>query len=343
MPEFYGIEKKVKSILEESGNEVVWIENKNLFLDYKGTNSKLKFLRKIYFLIFAPRKRYIKRELDKIENARFDILFSINCHVICPYLFKKLKCVNPRLLSVAYLWDSFNMYNWSDELKHFDKVYTFDHADSENFQIEYKPNFYVQRVNGVNQEVKYDLCFAGKFTAYRLSVINEILRKTENKGIKCFIILWPAYKILFHNNLVYLTLKKIKFPGRWTKDYLLHYEANEMLLKENFISENKMNFEEYQGYFQSSNVILDLPYEKQTGYTHRIIEALANGKKVITSNSGIRNEKFYNPLQICVLDDLNPEVDCKWIREKLIFPVRDCFSKLELHEWLKSILDVTFA
>ena len=78
MPEFYGIEKKIKSALEESGNEVVWIENKLLPFDYKSPNSKLKFLRKIYYFFFSPRVRYIKRELHKIENLKFDILYSIN-------------------------------------------------------------------------------------------------------------------------------------------------------------------------------------------------------------------------------------------------------------------------
>lgn len=38
---FYRIEKKIKSSLEESGYEVIWIENNALLLDYLGTESKL--------------------------------------------------------------------------------------------------------------------------------------------------------------------------------------------------------------------------------------------------------------------------------------------------------------
>ena len=47
-PQFYGIEKTIKSVLEASGYEVVWLENKILPLDYHGTKSKLTLLRKIY-------------------------------------------------------------------------------------------------------------------------------------------------------------------------------------------------------------------------------------------------------------------------------------------------------
>ena len=51
-----------------------------------------------------------------------------------------------------------------------------------------------------------------------------------------------------------------------------------------------------------SNVVLDLPYPGQTGYTHRLIEALANGKKVITTNTLVKNERFFNPEQIHLID-----------------------------------------
>jgi hypothetical protein len=134
-PEFYSIEKKINSLLEDSGFEVKWIENKNLPLDYKGKESKFKLLRRIYFFLFSPRIRYIKKSLKELDNLRFDILFSINCHIICPYLIKRLKSTNPEIFSILYLWDSSSKYSWKDEIKLFNKVYTFDYADSEKYCI----------------------------------------------------------------------------------------------------------------------------------------------------------------------------------------------------------------
>ena len=55
MPEFYGVEKKIKAIVEESGDKVVLIENISLTFDYKCRSSKFKFLRKVYYLLFFPR------------------------------------------------------------------------------------------------------------------------------------------------------------------------------------------------------------------------------------------------------------------------------------------------
>jgi hypothetical protein len=234
-PVFYGIERKIKQVLEESDYEVVWLENKILTFDYHGTVSKLKFLRRIYFFLFCPRKRYIRKEMKKIGDTRFDILFSINGHIICSYLFRKLKSKNPGLISVLYLWDSFSMYNWTRELKYFDNKYTFDRADSEKYRIVYKPNFYIKNVSNKFIKQQYDLFFAGKYNPIRLSVIEKILSHSESSGIKYYIRLWPAYKIFFHANFLYILLKKARFKSNWVKNYLLNYEAIEGKIKRDYI------------------------------------------------------------------------------------------------------------
>lgn len=72
----------------------------------------------------------------------------------------------------------------------------------------------------------------------------------------------------------------------------------EGLLKREYIITNQMRYKDMQYHLACSNVILDLPFQGQNGYTHRLIEALANGKKVITTNSNIKNESFFNSEQI---------------------------------------------
>lgn len=51
-PKYYGIEKTIKFLIEESGYDVTWIENKVLKFDYHGTHSKLKLLRRVYGCYF---------------------------------------------------------------------------------------------------------------------------------------------------------------------------------------------------------------------------------------------------------------------------------------------------
>jgi hypothetical protein len=343
IPQYYNIEKLIRSILEESGYEVIWIENRTLSFDYHGTRSKFKILRRIYFFLFSPQVSYLKRALGKIGNLRFDILFSINGHSVCPFLFRRLKRDNPDLYSVLYLWDSFSMYNWSDEIKLFNKVYSFDSKDCIKYKLSYKPNFYIKYSREASIKNVYDLFFVGKFSPERILVLDKLLKKTLAAGLKSYVKVWPAYMILFHSYIVYHILKTIGFKSSRVKNYLLNFEAVEGILEREYIIQEKLNYSEVQDHLLDSNVILDLPYPQQAGYTHRIIEALAGGKKAITTNTLIRNESFFNPDQIHFIDSQNPEISADWIKERSEFPVDKYISDLELSQWLKSLLDVRIA
>jgi hypothetical protein len=339
-PQFYDIEKTVKSVLEDTGFEVVWIENKTLLFDYHGTWSKFKFLRRLYFMLCSPRERYLKRALRKIGDLRFDILFSINGHTVCPFLFRKLKISNPDLYSVLYLWDSFSMYNWLNEIHLFNKVYSFDPQDCSRHKIAYKPVFYIQKSPKTSNSTSYDLFFVGKFSSERLSILDKVMLKGSGPGLRCFVKLWPAYRILFHNYFVYIILRTFNIKTPAIKKYILNFEAVEGKIEREYIIQESIDYGEVQERLLDSNVVLDLPYPSQTGYTHRLIEALANGKKLLTTNSNIRNEIFYNPEQIHILDDEDPEVDINWIKNISEFAVDNSFLNLELSNWLKSIFNV---
>lgn len=342
-PTFYGVEKKITSALEEIGYEVSWIENKSMPFDYHSTNSKFKILRKIYFFFFSPNKRYIDKELSRFENLKFDFLFSINGFIICKYLFRKLKNQNRKLYSILYLWDSIAMYNWAKELTYFDKVYTFDQADADKFGLLYKPNFYLKNNESIIKEVRFDLFFVGKFTPFRLSILDKISVESTKYGFRSFIKLWPAFKIFPHNYIIYQVLKLLDLKFTWVKSFLLNYEAFEGYLKKDCIMTESLDFEDIQNLACLSNVIIDIPFQDQTGYTHRLIEALANGKKVITTNSNIKTENFYKSDQIKVIDFINPEFDYKWTKEEMHFPVPGFLNGLELNSWLTSIVHAEVA
>jgi len=339
-PQFYGIEKTIKSVLEDSGYEVVWFENKTLPLDYHGTNSKFKLIRKIYYFLFSPAHSYLKREMCKTSDNKFDILFSINAHIICPYLFRILKNKNPDLFSVLYLWDSFSMYDWSNELKLFKKVYTFDPEDSAKYKITYKPNFFVKSEKSINLEFENDLIFIGKFSSDRLMILDKLLKQLDESSLNYYIKLWPAYKIFPHSHLFYRFLKLFNLKNKWVNNYLLNFEAFEKIITRKYFLDLSLDHNNLKRYFSGANVTLDLPNLYQKGYAHRVIEALAHGKKVITTNACIKNESFYNPEQIQIIDYQKPEMDIAWIRQKSSFSVDKYFSDLELSVWIKSLINV---
>ena len=60
--------------------------------------------------------------------------------------------------------------------------------------------------------------------------------------------------------------------------------------------------------FLSSRIILDVNPTSQVGLSARIFEAIALGKKIITTNKHIVEYDFYNPSNIFVVDRENPVV-----------------------------------
>ncbi len=339
-PRFYGTEDYIRSTLEDLGFEAVWIENRSLPLDYYGTRAKLRRLRKFCFLIFAPRKRYLKHQFKGIANHRFDILFSINGNIICKWLFRKLKAVNPDLFSVIYLWDSSQMYSWNKEVSFFDRAFTFDIEDSKHFSIEYKPNFYIKSENDLPRATEFDLCFIGKFSLYRYLITGKLKESGDIGSVRHFIKLFSASRNILHSRFLYFIFTVFPFGNEWIKEYTLNFKANEGLLPDKNITTEALEFAVAQQIMHSSNVILDLPYPSQSGYTHRLIEALANGKKVITTNNNILTEEFYDARQVRIIDSFHPVIDTEWVRSVLSFSVHPDLKELELSKWLKSVLSL---
>ncbi len=60
--------------------------------------------------------------------------------------------------------------------------------------------------------------------------------------------------------------------------------------------------------FWASRAILDVEHPGQTGLTIRTFEALAAGKKLVTTNPAIRDYALYDPARVCVIDRAAPVV-----------------------------------
>ncbi len=343
-PKFYGIETSIITELQLSGFEVVWMENRELPFDYHGTGAKFRWLRRIYFYLFKPQSRYIRNNLEQMVDQRFDILFTINCFIVCSYLFRQLKNKNPGLFSLLYLWDSTSYYSWHQECSYFDKVYTFDPLDAKNFNWHYLPNFYIDYRSTLQEYSAYDLFFIGKFSPERFYIIEKIINKISLfDDIRYFIKLVPVYKNSLHHRWFYFLLKYIRIRTLWINNFLLNYEVTEGIIRRDYIVRQPLEFDLIKKEFSSSNVILDLTLTRQVGYSHRLILALVKGKKVITTNHNIAGEDFFDAEKIKIIDNDILFIDHRWIKEKAA-PLKQIPSDfLELSSWLKSIFNAEFS
>lgn len=196
--------------------------------------------------------------------------------------------------------------NFSNDIKLFDSVFTFDREDSVKFRLQYLP-FYVDKYPCV--PIKYDMCHIGQYNRgheKRYDVLDSF--KKGSPDIETFFYL--KYNI------------SRKYSRLWFQD-LFHYITNKDMRKymnrldeikyDEMVHTESMPYSDIQRIEAQSSVIIDIN-EQRAGLSPRIMNALGSGKKVITNQTKIKSEIFYNLNYINVIDENNPVLDIDFIR-----------------------------
>ena len=124
-----------------------------------------------------------------------------------------------------------------------------------------------------------------------------------------------------------MIFRLFKKPNGWTKVYRYQNEP--------WLHFDSLSLEDCNKIQSQSKVLLDINHKNRQGMTINAITALAQGQKLITTNVRIKNEAFYNPNMIYIMDEKNPHIDLDFF-EKPSEPID--FSELRLDNWLKHIL-----
>ena len=82
-------------------------------------------------------------------------------------------------------------------------------------------------------------------------------------------------------------------------------------------------------------MLLDINHAHRQGMTINCITALATGKKLITTNQRIKDESFYTPNNIYLLDEENPVLDMAFFDSEV---EKMDLTHLRLDNWLLHIL-----
>ena len=102
-----------------------------------------------------------------------------------------------------------------------------------------------------------------------------------------------------------------------------------------FLQEKKMPLSQVNLIQSSARVLLDINHAHRQGMTINCITALATGKKLITTNQRIKEESFYNPNNIYILDEEKPVLDMAFFDSEA---EKMDLTHLRLDNWLLHIL-----
>ncbi|MBQ7640943.1 MAG: hypothetical protein IJS83_00600 [Acholeplasmatales bacterium] len=309
--------KEIIDSFEQIGYEVDW---------YSDRPSNSIFTRAMIRLNpnFLKRKikKYSNMILENTKNKIYDLVFVILGQSFDESFWEKLKESNPKSKFVYYLWDSSINFNCIEKnYKFFDIIYSFDKNDCAKFGFNFHPLFYTKQfyVPTVNIDNKFDFVYIGTVKPGRYKIVNDILNKLESAGLK-------GYKFFYLHSKKVLTYYKFKYKNEFKKVKANDLYFNLLSKDECFDIENK------------SRIIVDVPQPGQLGLTIRIFEALGMQKKIITTNSDIKNYDFYNEDNIYILDNENISFDSNFFT-KSYSPIDEGIrKKYFVLNWLKYMI-----
>lgn len=316
-PSYIDLYKPIKKELERKGHEVAYYEDINLKFD---SNFRVKTcknsIKKAISLIFHYPRYYWKKQIrnNEILKAKYDLLFVINGCSISSYLIKFLRKNNPQIKTSLYLWDTDRYYNYFRNAKYFDSIFTFDIKDYEHFKkiinVKFLP-FYWCKTERQNSEPKYDLSIVGTNHDGRLDIIRILMKQIKEANLSYYI------KIL---------------------DNDANSKVNEDC--DDIITHEMIPIETVNSIINDSICIIDTDRESQTGTTPRIIWALSQEKKIISTNENLKKMPFYNENQIFIIDRRNPVLDIDFIKDERYkkFPINEYLLNLRIDNWVKNFL-----
>lgn len=326
---FYDYDIAIKNELIKLGAKDVFLKNAKFFC------SSFREIRSFSLLQFFKnpfeRKRWTEKFKEEINNRRFDTFLCIENACFTKDFMFFLKERNPNIKTVLFLWDTYNTQQggFKDYRFLFDKVYTFDRDDASKYNIEYYPDFYIPQKKCLNY--KYDISFVGtanfSSTVHRFDIVDYVNKFCTENNLKSYLYLKTTYPDKKTKNPFKMIFRLFKKPNGWTKVYRYQNEP--------WLHFDSLSLEDCNKIQSQSKVLLDINHKNRQGMTINAITALAQGQKLITTNTRIKDEIFYNPNMIHVMDEINPHIDLDFF-EKPSEPID--FSELRLDNWLKHIL-----
>jgi len=335
-PEFFDLHSQIIESLTKLGANVTYCRDKPSVLNPRYTQSSLIKVKKIVYYLFNPDKHYTKYLLNRLPQQTFDILFCIDGFSLTPEFILEMKRRNPDIKCVLYLWDSMKYFNFNYTARFFDYVSTFDKLDAKKFKFTYKPLFWMaNEKNTLCCLPEYDISFIGSLHSTRYACLKLLKNYFKEKNVRTY------FKLVVNNKKGIFRHIKYVYHKIWNSNtsYVTQYNYLRGKIDDNLLSNVPVPRIEFENIMNKSNCILDLEIPGQAGQTNRLIAALANNKKVLTTNPAIADSGLFDSCQIMILDWNNMDVVCAFVQEKL--PpgyVNKYVSSLRIDKWLISLL-----
>ena len=309
---FFGYEKAITERLKSRGAEVD-------FYNERPSDSLLsKGIIRVKSNWYQKKiNRYYRKILLEISAEKYDFFLLIKGESIPFFFLEAFQKNNPLAEKIFYSYDAAEEYPKFKKLyPFFDKNFTFEPADAKKYQLHFRPLFFLEEYKSTvkKQERKYDITFIGSAHSDRYLIGEKVQKISSQLHLKTFFFYYAPGKTafllkrFFDRNLKYFDVNKLSF----TK--LQHNEIAEI--------------------YSQSFAVLDVNKPFQNGLTMRTFEALASGKKILTTNSDIKNYPFFSVENVMILDRKNLKISEDFFKTDFSKIDDEILSKMSLDSWI---------
>ncbi|MCX2865132.1 hypothetical protein OOZ63_25210 [Paucibacter sp. PLA-PC-4] len=316
-PSFFGYEHEISKALQSSGAQVDYIPDRPFTSPF--LKAVTRYQRR-WVLGYADRQ--YDKALSSFGRQQYDLILVIQGEALSDRFLTALRASSPNATLVLYMWDSFkNKRQLVGNLTHFDHCLSFDPLDAKQYGMTFRPLFYCPEfVSAVPppQAYEYDVSFIGTAHSDRYSIVHQLAAALP-EGSRTYWYLFLQSTWMFHIQ----KLGNPSFAGSTSTDFQYSPLARA----------------EVQRVFRASRSVLDIEHPAQTGLTMRTFEALAAGKKLITTNRNILEYDFFDSQNILYIErDQAPAIPTEFSQTPYRPASRALMEKYSLNGWLNDVL-----
>lgn len=312
---FFNYEKAIISKMKELGASVD-------FFDERPSNTALtKGLIRINPKFLEQKTNaYYQKIWAQIQSKTYDYFLLIKGETIPFWFLEQFKSEQGQCKTIFYAYDAIVEYPKTEKLfPYFDLNFSFEPNDARKFGLHFRPLFHLDeyKKETTSQDYDYAVSFVGSAHSDRYQIGEAVKKIMDDQKRKSYFFYYaPSKKVFLAKRLLDSNLKKFDL---------------------NKLSFNKLSHAEIQSIYQRSFSVLDINKPFQMGLTMRSFEALASGKKLITTNVDIVHYPFYSPENIQVIHRENIQINPAFFEAPFVPITNELLAKLSLESWLEAL------
>ena len=269
---------------------------------FKEVPRVLRAIRRIWLHYKLPFGYIWINELLNLEKEAGKVIFHVN--QLTTSLPKFINRIDDRVRVIAWYWDSIGKENSPKLIRGKCELWSFDPKNCLEYNLRFNHQYYFKSFlqREIKNEICYDVFFCAIDSAERTDATINAYESLKAKNINLgFFVVNPLSE---------------KIPNEIASDRLPYDSIIEKI--------------------SQSRAILEIVKRRQTGATIRTMEAIYFDKKLITNNTHIRNEPFYNPNNIFVIENDNYDDISEFLNSSFV-PYDDRLRDLyDVNQWVKN-------